>query len=660
MAATAEQEHRMEELQRILREASDAYYNRSVEIMGNYEYDALYDELVALEGETGVILDGSITQGAGVEADTGLPKVRHATPMLSLAKTKDRSELADWLHGRAGCMSWKLDGSTAVAHYRSGRLAQVVTRGNGIVGEDITAQARRFHGMPHEIPFDGDLVVRGEALMSYAEFERVNATQPDTAKYANPRNLASGTMRAEDPSVLDGRRIEFHPFTLVSADGYAEDSYAARLDWLATLGFEPVEHVRVEGDGVEAAIAEFESRLPSNPLPSDGLVLFFDDVAYGESLGSTGHAPRNGIAFKWRDATAETTLRGIVWSPSRTGRLNPVAVFDPVELEGTTVGRASAHNVTYVRDMALGLGDRIDVYKSNMIIPQIARNRTRSLRDVRDVMPDACPACGGAVSVRDDHGSEFLVCDNPDCPAKRSGSLAHFASRDALDIRGLSGRTIDKLVEGGFVASFADILGIAGKRDRIVGVVEGIGERSFDNLARAVERARHTEAARFLYALGIREVGRSACRNLCRAYGNDIGRIVDDAVGDGDFEGIDGFGPVMARELREYMRANERMVRGLLGMVVITDAGRPVETQGNGFVSGRTFVVTGALRRFANRDAFKGFVEARGGKVAGSVSRNTDYLVTNTPDSGSSKNRKARELGVDVITEDEFRERAGA
>ena len=660
--ATKEQIARIEELQSILKEAADAYYNRDIEIMSNYEYDALYDELLGLEAQTGYVLPDSITQGVGADVEqTALPKVQHETPMLSLDKTKSREELAAWLGDHVGCLSYKLDGSTVVLTYEGGKLVQGVTRGNGRIGEDITAQSRKFAFVPAEIPFEGKLVVRGEALMTYSEFARVNALQDEGAKYKNPRNLASGTMRALDTSLLDERKVEFHPFTLVSAEGRDENSNAGRLDWLATLGFAPVEHFVVKAQDIAAKIEEIAAHLEENDFPTDGLVLFYDDVAYGDSLGSTGHHPRNGIAFKWQDETARSVVREIFWSPSRTGRLNPVAVFDPVELEGTTVERASIHNVTIISDLKLAVGDEVSIYKANAIIPQIAENFTQSLKDVNDILPKACPVCEGEVGLKMDNDSEFLFCLNDECPAKQKGAFTHFVSRDAMNIMGLSEETLGKLMEAGVVASYADILDLPAKRDEVVDVVEGIRDKSFANIAAAVETARETEAQRFLYALGIREIGRSVSRDICRAYANDLEAIIADAAAgnSGKFEEIEGIGQVMACELCRYMGKNEKMVRDLLARVTITDAGVVEQVAQNDFVNGATFVITGDVHVFANRNEFKAFVEANGGKVSGSVSKKTDFLVTNTPDSGTSKNKKAQELGIAIITEDEFCDRAG-
>ena len=666
---------RQEELTDLLRKASDAYYNEDMEIMSNREYDELFDELAALEAESGVSLPGSVIENVGVsvreEEATGLRKVRHETPMLSLGKTKDRNSLVGWLGDHAGCLSFKLDGSTVVLRYNGGVLDQAVTRGNGQIGEDITAQARKFAFVPASIPFAGGMVVRGEAIMTYSEFERVNAMQPETAKYKNPRNLASGTMRQLDTSVLDERTVEFRPFDLISLDMADADaalvgdrdmnSFGTRLDFLAELGFRPVDHHRVDASDVVSAIDRLEEEVKTNDFPSDGLVLQYDDVAYGRSLGVTGHHPHSGIALKWSDDTYETTLRDVIWQGSRTGRLNPVAVFDPVDIDGSTITRASLHNVTYVKDLKLGIGDTITIYKANSVIPAVAENLTQSMGDISELLPDKCPVCGGTVSLRRDHDSDFLHCDSPDCPAKSNKRLAHFVSRDAMNVMGLSGERLKTLYDAGVIDTFSDILDIPEKHDEIVGKIDRWQERSFRAVARAVDEARHTEAKRVLYSFGIREVGRSASRDICKAYDNDLDAVIADAKAGKEeaFTAIEGIGPIMAQELIEYVRANESEMREVISRVDITDAGQATEEATDGFVAGKTFVITGAVHRFKNRSEFKAYVESMGGKVSGSVSKRTDYLVTNTPDSGTGKNKKAAELGIPVITEDEFCDRAG-
>lgn len=682
--ATADVIEKMKQLNSRLREAAEAYYNEDREIMSNYEYDALYDGMVALEDEFGILIPDSITQRVGVDVadqpaggEGTLPKVEHETPMLSLDKTKSRDKLREWLDDKVGCLSWKLDGSTVVVTYDDGHMVQAVTRGNGTVGEDITAQASRFRGIPKEISCLGRLVIRGEALMTYSEFTRINQGIDDVeARYKNPRNLASGTMRALDPSVLDEREIVFCPFTLVSMSEGAEDdmreaafdpnSYSARLDWLAApgMGFESVGHEIVTSESLIRAVDEMEAEVDGNDIPSDGLVLFFDDVSYGDSLGSTSHAPKNGIAFKWTDETAKTRLADIFWQTTRSGRINPVAVFEPVQLEGTTVERATLNNVTFIEDM-LGtpfFGQEIEVYKANKIIPCIV-SAERDMPEGADVLdiPKVCPACGSEAHLIQERDSTFLMCANDECPARNGDALSHFVSRDALDVRGLSKETLSKLMEAGIVSSFEDILDLPQKEAEIVGHIDGIGQKSFDNLVASIERARNVSAARFIYALGIREIGRSASADIASAFAGNVRAVVEAAkAGDvNSFTKIAGIGNIMADEIISYMSKNAEMVISLLSKVTIADAGEAATVEENGFVSGKTFVVTGDVHIFAKRDDLKGYITARGGKLTGSVSAKTDYLITNSPDSGTSKNQKARELGIPIITEEQFCDMAG-
>lgn len=652
---------RQRELTNILRNAADEYYNTGNTIMSDHEYDMLVDELAELERESGVSMPNSVVTNVGARVTGQLRKVRHETPMLSLAKTKDVNELVRWADGNVVCLSWKLDGCTVVLTYDNGMLTQAVTRGDGIEGDDITEQAKLFKGVPARIPNDGHVVIRGEALMTYDEFDRINVG----GEYKNPRNLASGTIRSLDLNILRGRTIEFHPFELVHMEKMPRtpfaNSFFEGLEIMETLGFSSVEHLSVKPDDIAFAVEHMEHNLPGLGFPTDGLVLVYDDVVYGRSLGNTGHHPRNAIALKWADDTHETTLRGIEWQTSRTGRINPVAVFDSVEIEGTTVTRASLHNVTRIRDLELGIGDTITVYKANLIIPAVADNLTRSLRDVTDVLPSRCPVCGGPVSIHNDNGSEFLHCENPDCVAKNVKRLVHFVGRDAMNIMGLSDERMQQLVDAGVVRSYSDVLDLPSKRDEVVGVIDGWGDGTFDNIAAAIESARNTEAARVLYAFGIREVGRTACKAICNEYDNDLERVIDAALKgvERSFTKLDGIGPVMAREVIDYVSSHTDEIRAVISRVNITDKGAVRKVQGSDFVSGKTFVITGSVSRFRNRNEFKAYVEEHGGKVSGSVSRRTSYLVTNTPDSGTSKNRKARELGVAIITENEFCDMAG-
>ena len=643
---------RMKELAARLKEASKAYYAEDREAMSNFEYDRLYDELVELEERTGVVLAGSPTVSVGYEAVDELPKERHESPMLSLGKTKERAELADWLKEQKGLLSWKLDGLTIVLTYRDGRLLKAVTRGNGEVGEVITPNARTFVNLPLSIPFLGELILRGEAVITYADFERINREIEDgNARYKNPRNLCSGSVRQLDSRITAQRNVRFFAFSLVSAQGADfGNSREKQFLFLKEQGFETVEYRMVTAADVVEAVGWFEERIAQNPVPSDGLVLTYDDIAYGESLGTTAKFPRSSIAFKWADELAETTLREVEWSASRTGLINPVAIFDPVELEGTTVSRASVHNVSIVRQLKLGIGDRISVYKANMIIPQIAENLTQS--DSLEI-PGTCPVCGGATAINRENDTETLVCTNPDCDAKKLKAFALFVSRDAFNIDGLSEATLEKFLAKGFLHTYADLFHLDRHRDEIV-EMEGFGEKSCQNLLSSLEKARSVALAKLIYGLGIPNIGLANAKVICREYQNDLERML--AAPAEELAAIDGVGPVIAGAFVDYFaqEKNRKALDALLGEVTLQ---KETFDQGDLPLAGKAFVITGSLNHFENRSALKERIEGLGGKVTGSVTGKTVCLINNDSQSASAKNKKARELGVEVLTEEEFMER---
>ena len=639
----------MEELIEKLNEASKAYYADAEEIMTNYEYDSLYDRLEALERETGIILAGSPTQRVGYEVVSELPKETHPSRMLSLDKTKSREELRDWLGDKEGLLSWKLDGLTVVLTYEGGALTKAVTRGNGEVGEVITANAKTFVNLPVRISYRGALVLRGEAVITYDEFERINEEIPDAdAKYKNPRNLCSGSVRQLDSSITAARHVRFYAFTLVRAEGVEFARRREQMEWLSSQGFETVMWKAVNGETVIGAVEDFERAVETNPVPSDGLVLTFDDIVYGQSLGTTAKAPRDSIAFKWADQTAETVLREIEWSASRTGLINPVAIFDPVELEGTTVTRASVHNVSIMEDLALGIGDRITVYKANMIIPQIAENLTKS---GSAEPPESCPVCGEKTRIKDDNGVKTLWCENPSCLAKQIKRFTLFVSRDAMNIEGLSEATIEKLIGKGLVKEPADILKIEDHRDAIV-EMEGFGEKSFANLVSSVEKAKNTTPERLLYALGIPGIGVANAKTIASACGRKWAKMT--ALTKEELMEIEGIGDILADGYVKFFAdpAKAAEVRDVEELVNLDET----EEEKEDFFSGLTFVITGSLNFYPNRDALKAEIEKAGGKVSGSVSSKTSYLINNDVTSTSGKNKKARELGVPVIDENTVRE----
>ena len=642
--------NRIKELNVILKKASEDYYAKDESPLSDREYDALYDELVRLEEETGMILAGSPTQTVGYEAVDELPKERHPSPMLSLGKTKSREELSEWLGDHEGMLSWKLDGLTVVLTYENGALSKAVTRGNGEIGEVITPNAKVFDNVPLKISFTGELVIRGEAVISYPDFEKINASiANDADKYKNPRNLCSGSVRQLDASITAKRHVRFVAFNLVSAEG-ADDKIMAsangRLSFLESLGFEAVQRMPVTSANVADAVADYEKRIAHYEIPSDGLVLTYEDVNYGASLGRTAKSPRHSIAFKWADETAETTLREIEWSASRTGLINPVAIFDPVELEGTTVTRASVHNISIVRELKLGIGDRITVYKANMIIPQIAENLTKS---GNLSIPAKCPVCGAPTEIRALNEAESLYCTNPGCAAKQIKTFSQFVSRDALNVDGLSEMTLEKLIDMGFIKEFDDLFHLDRYEEKIVHM-EGFGEKSYANLIASVKTASKTTLPRFLFGLGIPGIGVANAKVLAKAFDHDIDKIRKATAE--ELSEVEGIGDIMASDITSYFAddENNRKIDAVLADLTIEV---PVNTSEQN-LAGLTFVITGSLNNFENRNALKAIIEERGGKVAGSVSAKTTALINNDAASNSSKNKTAKSLGVTILTEDEF------
>lgn len=644
---------RIKELVELLNKAGKSYYSEGRELMSNYEYDALYDELGMLEKETGYILSNSPTVNVGYEVLSELPKERHESPMLSLDKTKSPEALAEWLGSQKGLLSWKLDGLTIVLTYDNGQLQKAVTRGNGEVGEIITNNARVFKNVPVTIPFKGKLVLRGEAIITYSDFERINEQIPEAdAKYKNPRNLCSGSVRQLNNEITAQRNVHFFAFTLVSAqDVDFDNSRQRQFEWLKDQGFSVVEYKMVTKDTILDMIEWFEKTIVTNDFPSDGLVILYDDIAYGDSLGRTAKFPRNAMAFKWTDETAETTLREIEWSASRTGLINPVAVFDPVELEGTQVSRASVHNISIVESLKLGIGDRIKVFKANMIIPQIAENLTQS---GNLEIPEVCPVCGGKTQIKQVNDVKTLYCINEDCQAKHVKSFAHFVSRDALNIDGLSEATLEKFIQHGFLKNFCDLYHLEKFRDEII-ALDGFGEKSYENLLTSVENSRNTTLPKFIYGLGIANVGLSNAKMIVQALGNDIEKIIH--AGRQELEKIDGVGAVIADTFASYFE-NEKNKEEFYKLLQEMHIEKAPDNQNNQILTGKVFVITGSLEHFENRNQLKERIEQLGGKVTGSVTGKTSYLINNDSHSTSSKNKTAAKLGVPVITENEFLEMA--
>ena len=640
---------RMKELITILQEASKAYYAEDREIMSNFEYDKLYDELVKLEDEMGTVLAGSPTVTVGYEAVEELPKEAHESPMLSLGKTKDREELKEWLKNKEGLLSWKLDGLTVVLTYENGKLLKAVTRGNGEIGEVVTNNAKTFINLPLTIPYQGKLILRGEAVITYEDFKKINDEITDAeAKYKNPRNLCSGSVRQLNNEVTKNRRVRFYAFSLVKAEEFT--THESEFEFLKSLGFEVVEYKKVTADTILETINYFEEKIAGYEVPSDGLVLTFDDIVYGKSLGRTAKFPRDSIAFKWADEMRETRLMEMEWSPSRTGLINPVAIFEPVELEGTTVSRASVHNISIVRGLKLGIGDTITVYKANMIIPQIAENLTMS--DSLEI-PVCCPACGGETEIRQVNEVQSLYCTNPDCSAKKIKAFTLFVSRDALNIEGLSEATLEKFIAKGFLHDFTDIFHLDRYEEEIK-EMEGFGEKSYKNLIASVENARETTLPKVIYSLGIANIGLANAKMICKEYKYDLQAMM--CANEDELSQIDGVGAVIAGTFCDYFRneKHRQLVENLLKEVTI--AVEMVE-EGSQILTGKSFAITGSLEHFENRNQLKEKIESLGGKVTGSVTGKTFALINNDAASNSSKNKKARELGVEIMTEREFLDR---
>ena len=651
---------RIEELVELLNQAGKAYYQEGKEIISNLEYDKAYDELVRLEEETGIVLSASPTQNVGYSVATALPKEEHASPMLSLDKTKSVETLQSFLGEQKGILSWKLDGLTVVMTYEKGELIKAVTRGNGRIGEIVTENAKRFRNLPLRIPFKGRLVLRGEALIRYSDFAKINEEIPEEgAKYKNPRNLCSGSVRQLDPKITWERRVYFFPFTLVSVeegeDGASRESgglpdfhnsHEAEFEFLEQQGFQVVGRRAVNKEELPGAVSDFSEQVKKNDFPSDGLVLLMDDISYGKSLGTTAKFPRNAIAFKWEDEEEKTILREVEWSPSRTGLINPVAIFDPVELEGTVVSRASLHNISYLEDLKLGIGDEITVYKANMIIPQIGENLTKS---GQLPIPEHCPACHEETKIVQDKEAKMLYCENPHCPAKRIKQFALFVSRDALNIEGLSEMTLEKFIGKGFIQEFPDLFSLEEHKEEII-AMEGFGQKSYDKLIENAEKARETSLARLLYGLGIGGIGASNARVLSEAFHDDAEALSRAELS--EVVSIKGIGPILGESIVRYFKEEEncRLFRKLLSILHL----HKEERAENAALSGKVFVITGSLAHFQNRKELEEEIRKAGASTASSVSKNTSYLINNDKNSTSSKNKKAKELGIPILSEEDF------
>lgn len=650
-----EAKKRIEEINSLLMKASEAYYNEDREIMSNFEYDKLYDELKALEDEFNIKAENSLTENVGFVAAEFLPKVRHEKPMLSLDKTKDREVLKDFLGDKEGVLSYKLDGLTIVVTYENGKFVSGITRGNGEIGEDISNNIPAFINVPLKISYKGHLTLRGEAIITYTDFDKINDELGlGSEKYKNPRNLCSGSVRQLDPNITKKRNVRLVIFSLVEIGGKEKtkeeekvnSTFENQMKFLDDLGFETVFRKKVDKDNILDTIEFYAKDVVKNDYPSDGLVLIFNDIKYGESLGTTSKFPRNALAFKWQDETAETTLREVEWSPSRTGLINPVAIFDTVELEGTNVSRASLHNVSIIEELKLGIGDKIKVFKANMIIPQVEENLTKS-DNLK--LPTKCPVCGSKLKINDNDGVKTLLCENKDCPVKNSKGFENFVGRNCMNIEGISIATIETFLSKGFIKEYADLYKLAKHKDEIVSL-EGFGEKSYQNIITAVDKSRDTECYRIVNALGIIGIGTANAKILSKHFNNDIEKIANASVD--ELQGINDIGPVLAKSIVDYFSdsKNKKIFADILKEVNI----KKNEKNGVSSLDGKIFVITGSLNNYENREALVKVIEDNGGKVATSVSKNTNYLINNDVTSNSTKNKKAKELNVPIISEVDF------
>ena len=638
--------NRMKELIEILNNASRLYYQYSTPIMTDFEYDKLYDELEKLEKETNTVLSNSPTQNVEPEAIDSLVKVEHPAPMLSLSKTKSISELASFLENQEGLLSWKLDGLTIVLTYKDGKLSSGVTRGNGIIGEVVTENVKKFKNIPLTITYKGTLVVRGEAVIKYSDFNKMNEElDDDSSQYKNPRNLCSGSVRQLDSKVTAKRNVNCIIFALIESEKKFKLK-SEEFEWLKSLGFDVVEYHKVTSNNIEEQVLYFKNKINEYDIPSDGLVLLYNDIEYGKQLGTTAKYPKNAIAFKWQDETAETKLIDVDWLVSRTGLINPVAVFEPVELEGTIVSRASLHNVSILQGLSLGIGDTILVYKANMIIPQIADNLTQSNSLT---IPNKCPVCNHEARIISSNDVKYLYCMNDFCPAKLVKRLSQFTSRNAMNIEGLSDAIINKLADEGLIKTYADIYNLKRYKNDIISF-EGFGEKSYDNLINSIEKSRNVKLANFIFALGIPDIGLSRAKLICKNYSNDINKIRNLTFE--ELSKIDGIGEIIAKEWIDTFN-NEDFIKELellLKEVNFTDT----SIDNNQPLKDLIFVITGSVNNFTNRDELVEYIESYGGKVVKAISNNVNYLINNDITSTSTKNTKAKELGIKIISENDL------
>lgn len=644
---------RIKELIEQLNYHRNLYYNKSRPEISDFEYDQLFDELSQLEKETGLVLAMSPTQTVGYEVKSSLNKVTHNHPMLSLDKTKSVDDVIKFLNGKDGVVMAKMDGLTCSVRYLNGKLVSAETRGNGEIGEDILHCAKTIKNLPLEINCLGEVIIDGEVIITYDNFEKINATLPEDEKYKHPRNLASGSIRQLDSSIAAKRNMKFIAWKFVK--GYNYNSFNNRLIYLADLGFEVVPHTRFVGkavkhDFIEELIDIIKTQCIEHKYPIDGCVFGYDDIAYGESLGATDHHLRSQLAFKFYDELYETRLQYIDWTMGKTGVLTPTAVFEPVEIDGTTVERSSVHNISIMKSLGLTNHCTARIYKANQIIPQI--DSCKQDGDGEIEIPSVCPVCGGATAIQKDNDSEILVCTNPECGGKLLGRLVHFASKKCANIMGLSEATIQALLDAELINNFEDIYKLKNHKDKLL-KLPGFASKSVENLLQSIENSRTIKLENFIVALGIDNIGTSAAKTISKACDGNLNKLIMMWANDYDFKQLNDFGEVTAKSFTDYFDEYINEIEALAcHMRFIAPE---VKIENNIDLGGKSFCVTGSLSVYKNRDELVKDIEEHGGKVVGSVSKKTDMLLTNDSSSGSAKARKAAELGIPIVSEVEFR-----
>ena len=632
----------------VLNEASNAYYNTGKPIMSDKQFDDRLNDLKELEEETGIVFSNSPTQNVGAKVLGDIPEVTHNHPMLSLNKCHSPEEIVAFSNNKELVASIKLDGLTVSLTYENGVLVRGETRGDGYTGSDITEHIKHFKNIPYKINKEGTYVIDGEAIITDEDFAEVNKD----GEFKNSRNLAAGTLSVLDTSLVSKRRLSFYAWDIVT--GGSSNNLSDNLKEAERLNFDVVPRwtaTELNPKTLQAFLDFVFDFAVDMGFPNDGIVFKFNDIEYGKSLGATSHHFRNGIAYKAQDESVKTVLRDVEWSVGKTGVISPVAIFDPVELGGSTVSRATLHNISIMQDLELSYNDIITICKANDIIPRVSDNLDRTLDNIV-VPPSKCPICGGQTEIKRDNNSSVLICTNPNCKGKLLGRLTHFVSKNAMNIDGLSEATLEKFIDLDYVNSFIDIYELKHNFCEDIIKLDGFGKKSVSKLIESIEKSRHTTLDRFIYSLSIPLIGRSASKTIAKHFNYDFDRFYrEGCLNSFDYEQLEDFGHTMAASIQNYLDEDISTIEDLAEYMTFEI---PNTAQNNVNISGKTFVITGSLEHFSNRDELKDKIEMMGGKVSGSISKKTDYLINNDTNSTSGKNKKAKNLGISIISEEEF------